>query len=467
MPAAPPASLEGGPGIEVGVHDRVGLVTAVGLGFQHILGLAGLLLFPALLGKSFGLPPHVVAYLYGITFMTSGAVVILQAAGLLRLPVVQAPFAGIFAALLVVGHQIGLGAAMGSLLVASLIWTVLSIPLRRWSVVARLSQRISNPIVSGVILLIISTQLATIVLPSYFGTPGSSRAFPWASLLCAVVALAVVVACMRSRNRFARRGAVLWGVVIGALLYTMLAPTHWGNAAHASAFEGLRWMPFGFGVNGVSVVIFIVAWFPAISETIATYGLIADWTGEPLPPHRISQGVFGELLGSTVGVLFGGLPAMAYPANVGILKVTRVASRWVTFTTGVILVALGGFGYFDALLVAIPEPALSGATTVLFGLIFAGGLEILGRVKWTQDHMVAGGLPVIVGIGLLFTPPATTAKLPGWLGLIVGQPLVVSVVLALAAVTYLGWRAKRQPPPVSASAGSRPAAEPHRTVEVG
>jgi xanthine/uracil permease len=36
-------------------------------------------------------------------------------------------------------------------------------------VVAWLSQRISNPIVSGVILLIISTQLATIVLPSYFG----------------------------------------------------------------------------------------------------------------------------------------------------------------------------------------------------------------------------------------------------------------------------------------------------------
>jgi xanthine/uracil permease len=101
---------------------------------------------------------------------------------------------------------------------------------------------------------------------------------------------------------------------------------------------------------------------------------------------------------------------------------------------------LGGFGYFDALLVAIPEPVLSGATTVLFGLIFAGGLEVLGRVKWTQDRMVAAGLPVIVGIGLLFTPATTTARLPGWLGLLVGQPLVVSVVLALACVGYLGWR---------------------------
>ncbi|HEX4789758.1 MAG TPA: solute carrier family 23 protein [Actinospica sp.] len=426
--------------IEVGINQRVGVVTAVSLGFQHILGLAGLLLFPALVGKSFGLPPHQVAYLYGITFITSGVVVILQAVGLLRLPVVQAPFAGIFAALLVVGHQIGLGAAFGSLIAASLIWTLLSVPLRHWSVVARLSARISNPIVSGVILLIISTQLATIVLPSYFGTPGASSAFPWINLLSAVFALALVVVCMRGRNKIVRRGAVLWGVIGGAAAYTLLAPSHWGSVAHASAFEGLRWMPFGFGVSGVSVVIFFIAWFPAISETIATYDLIADWTGEPLAPRRVAQGVFGELLGSTLGALFGGLPAMAYPANVGILKVTRVASRWVTFTTGLILVVLGGFGYFDTLLVAIPEPVLSGATTVLFGLIFAGGLEVLGRVRWTQDRMVAAGLPVIAGIGLLFTPATTTARLPSWLGLLVGQPLVISVVLALVCVGYLGWR---------------------------
>jgi xanthine/uracil permease len=129
---------------------------------------------------------------------------------------------------------------------------------------------------------------------------------------------------------------------------------------------------------------------------------------------------------------------MAYPANVGILKVTRVASRWVTFATGLIQVILGGFGYFDALLVAIPEPVLSGATTVLFGLIFAGGLEVLGRVRWSQDAMIAAGLPVIVGLGLLFTPAATTNALPGWLGLLVGQPLVVSVVMALGFVMYFG-----------------------------
>jgi xanthine/uracil permease len=109
---------------------------------------------------------------------------------------------------------------------------------------------------------------------------------------------------------------------------------------------------------------------------------------------------------------------------------------------------------------------LSGATTVLFGLIFAGGLEVFGRVRWNQDRMVAAGLPVIVGIGLLFTPAATIARLPGWLGLVVGQPLVVSVVLALAAVMYLGWRAKRQPPSAPDEAERGYAAKPQPTAKI-
>jgi xanthine/uracil permease len=110
--------------------------------------------------------------------------------------------------------------------------------------------------------------------------------------------------------------------------------------------------------------------------------------------------------------------------------------------------------------VAIPEPVLSGATTVLFGLIFAGGLEVLGRVRWTQDHMIAAGVPVIAGIGLLFTPAATTARLPSWLSLIVQQPLVVSVVLALAATMYLSWRSGRRAE--KADSGPAEAAAPAR-----
>ncbi|MGH3381032.1 MAG: hypothetical protein ACRDP6_40490, partial [Actinoallomurus sp.] len=95
------------PVFDVGIDERVPIPGAIGLGVQNILGMAGLLIFPALIGTAFKLPHSDIAYLYGVTFMTSGLVVILQSVLLLRLPIVQGPYAGSLAAVLAVGHAKG------------------------------------------------------------------------------------------------------------------------------------------------------------------------------------------------------------------------------------------------------------------------------------------------------------------------------------------------------------------------
>lgn len=436
-------------GLDVGVHERVGLGTAVGIGFQNILCLAGLFLFPGLLGSTFQLSPADTAYLYGITFMTSGLVVIFQAVFLLRLPIVQGPFAGVFAAVLVTGQQRGgLGTAFGSLLVACAIWCLLALPLRRFSVVGRMSRYLRLPVVSGVILIVMSTQLATIVLPGWIGRPGTPG-FPGTNVVVAVVAALVVIICMRAPSAVLRRGAVLWGVALGALLYTLLAATSWSNVLHAQLFSAPRIFPFGFGVDVLSVVIFFIVLFPAVAETVATYEIVAEWSGEPLTPQRVAQGVFGEVMGSTIGALFGGMATLAYPDNVALLRVTRVGSRYVTLTTGIILLVLGGFGFFDAALVAIPPPVLSGATAILFGLLFASGIEVLSRVRWDQGHLLAAGVPFILSIGALFTPPDVQEHLPSLVRLLIGQPLVVATVLSLVAVLVFRLYRTQQPTPAT------------------
>jgi xanthine/uracil permease len=60
--------------------------------------------FPAILGRSYSLAPHQIAYLYGMIFAICGVVTILRSALLLRLPIVQGPYAGSFASLLALGH---------------------------------------------------------------------------------------------------------------------------------------------------------------------------------------------------------------------------------------------------------------------------------------------------------------------------------------------------------------------------
>jgi xanthine/uracil permease len=178
---------------DVGIDDRVAVGSAIGLGIQNILGMAGLLIFPALLGAAFKLSPADTAYLYGITFMTSGLVVVLQSVFLLRLPIIQGPYAGTLAALLAVGHQHGgLGAAYGSMVVAGGIWCVLAIPIRRFGVVTVLSRFVRDPIVSGVIVMILATQLSNTALPNWLGTP-NSPGFPIVNLVAGFIGAVLVV----------------------------------------------------------------------------------------------------------------------------------------------------------------------------------------------------------------------------------------------------------------------------------
>lgn len=122
---------------DVGINDPLPPGQFFLLGLQNVFGMTGMFVFPGLLGRSFNLPAEQIAYLYGMTFATCGFITILQSVWLLRLPVVQGPYAGNFAALLVVGHlqRGGLGAAYGSFFVASLIWCALSVPLRGFSLV--------------------------------------------------------------------------------------------------------------------------------------------------------------------------------------------------------------------------------------------------------------------------------------------------------------------------------------------
>lgn len=416
---------------DVGIHQRMNIGELFGLGLQNILGMTGMFIFPALLGLAYHLPPADIGYLYGVTFVTSGLVTILQSIILLRLPIIQGPYAGTFAALLAVGHfSGGLGTAFGSLFVAALIWCVLTIPIKYFSLIGYVSRYLKSPLIYGMILLIIMAQLTNVALPNWLGQP-KGPAFPWINLLTGGIAVAVIIVCTIWGRGILRRGAVLWGIILGTIVYAFFVPISFSGVVTAPVFDAPRLFPFGFGVDAELVFIFFITFLPAIAESMALYEVVAEWGDEPLSSTRISQGIFGEVLGSAVGAMIGGISTLTYPDNIGMLRATRVGSRYVTLAAGLILIVLGCIVKFDMLLVTIPMPILSAAGTLLFGMIFMSGVQMLGRVRWDDRNLIVAGLPFTIAIGGLFIASTTAAKLPLVMQTILSQPLILGTILLL------------------------------------
>jgi len=410
---------------DIGINDRLPLGQALILGLQHVFGMTGMFVFPGLLGRSFNLPADRIAYLYGMTFVVCGFITVLQSVWLLRLPVVQGTYAGNFAALLAVGHMQsgGLGAAYGSFFVASLIWCLLSVPIRRLSFVGLFARFLRAPLISGIIVMLTIIQVANVALPNWIGAP-SSLGFPLVNIFSGAIAVAVLIGTTLWGGKYLRRGAILIGLATGTICYAMLRPISFRSVVGAPLLVAPQWFPFGFSVRPELVIVFLLVLIPAGMGSIAMYEMVGGWGNEKLPAERMSQGIFAVAIGSVLAGIVGGFSTIVYPDNMGMLRTTRVGSRYATLSAGLILIALGACIKFDMLLVLVPQPVVSAAATLLFGVVFMHGVQMLSKVDWDDRQYAAAGLAVLVGLGGLFVSPEVLQTMPLVAKLIVQQPVI-------------------------------------------
>jgi xanthine/uracil permease len=410
---------------DVGVNDRLPLGQLLMLGLQHVFGMTGMFVFPGLLGRSFNLPAERIAYLYGMTFIVCGLITVLQSVWLLRLPVVQGTYAGNFAALLAVGHMQsgGLGAAYGSFFVASLIWCVLSVPIRRLSFIGLFARFLRAPLISGIIVMLTIIQVANVALPNWIGAP-SSPGFPLVNIFSGAVAVAVLVGTTVWGGKYLRRGAILLGLASGTLCYAMLRTISFRSVSTAPLLVAPQWFPFGFFVRPELVIVFLLVLIPAGMGSMAMYEMVGHWGNEKLTAERMSQGIFAVAIGSVLAGIVGGFSTIVYPDNMGMLRTTRVGSRYATLSAGIILIALGGSIKFDMLLVLVPQPVVSAAATLLFGVVFMHGVQTLSKVEWDDRQLAVAGLAILVGLGGLFVSPEVLQTMPLVAKLLVQQPVI-------------------------------------------
>ncbi|MGY6125553.1 uracil-xanthine permease family protein [Paraburkholderia strydomiana] len=440
---------------DIGINGRLPLPQLAVLALQNVFGMTGMFVFPGILGRAFHLADEQIAYLYGMTFIACGIITILQSVLLLRLPIVQGPYAGSFGALLTVGHlqSGGLGTAFGSFFAASLIWCVLTVPIRGRSVAGVFAKHLRLPIISGMMVMLIVVQIASVALPTWIGST-NSPGFPVVNLLSGTVAVAGTVFAMLWGGQRMRRVAILVGLALGTLAYTLFRPVSFTAVAAAPFLVEPRIFPFGFGVRPDLVAVFLLVLIPAGMGSMALYQAVAEWGDETLSPGRMSEGLFGVALGSVVAAVWGGFSTIAYPDNIGILRATRVGSRFVTLAAGCLLIVLGGCVKFDMLLVVVPIPVISAAATLLFGIVFMHGVHILAQVEWDDRRLIVSGLAFLIGLGGLFISPEVIHAMPLMLQLVVQQP-VISGGLTLVILHSLLCSKQKAP--------NTPSAAPSRT----
>jgi xanthine/uracil permease len=420
--------------LDVAFDGKVGAAQTGVMALQNVFAIVGMFLFPAILGAGLHLPAGAVAELYGATFVVTGLGTVLQAVLGLRMPIVLGPWAATLAGLIAAGKVAGPGTAFGSFFVAAMIWVVLSIPVRNLSVVGYLGRMFRDPLLYGGVVLIAMTSLTTVTVTNWLGAPGKPGFGPasWFGGAVAMIVSFLILALVRGPLRST---AMLCGIAVGAVVYTLFSPVSFARVASAPWLFAPHLFPFGMSVSPVLVALFFLLLMTGVTNSLALYNVAAEWGGVQLRGQRMAWGIFGQSIATAVGAVLGTFSSTVYPDNLAIVRTSRIGSRWVTFWAGLVLLVGGFVAKFDAIFVSIPSNVIAAAAVVLFGVIASSGIEALTRVRWDELNFLVFGPPFLLSIGGLFITEPTLNSFPLIVRQILPQPLFTGPVLLF--VLYL------------------------------
>lgn len=407
------------------------------LGLQHVLTMFGATVsVPLLLGPVMGFDASEIAILVSSVMFASGVATLLQANIGTRLPIIQGvsfSFLGPFFAIIGVHGKASMPWIAGAIMTGA----VIEMAVGYLGLLGRL-RRFVSPIVIGPVIALIGLALFEV------GAPLAGLNWWIAGIVIGCAFWFSLV--LGPRNRLFQMFPILLAVAVGygvALLASiggLLQPgapgyVDFSPIANAPWFRTIGvadgGLIFPWGLPKFSLAFFLAILAGYLASMIESFGdyhtisLIS--TGKNPTERQINRGIGAEGVGCFVTGLVGGFASTSYTENIGLVGLTRVASRYVVNVAGVLLILLGLFAKFGAMVATIPTPVVGGLYVTLFGLIASVGLSALRKADLeSQRNLMIVGFLLFMGLSLpayfkgvpSLGLPARDVVIPGaqWLG---------------------------------------------------
>jgi OHCU decarboxylase len=409
-------------------------------GFQHVLAFyAGAVIVPILLANAIDLTPEQLAYLINADLFTCGIASLIQTIGFwkigVRLPLLQGVTFAAVSPMISIGLAEGGGvpglqAIFGAVIVAG-VFAFLVAPF-----FANLI-RLFPPVVTGTVILVIGVVLLSVAALDAGGGGSSLETDPptfgaLPNLALAGFTLLVILLLYRFFRGFVATIAVLIGLVVGTAVGALFGFADFSRVAEASLLGVTT--PFYFGpptFNIAACIALIIVMLITMVETTGDVFACADIVEKPVDKTDVARALRADGLATTIGGLLNSFPYTCFAENVGLVRLTRVKSRYVVAMAGVFMIIIGLFPKVGAIVAAIPLPVLGGAAFALFGTVAVVGIQILRRVDFHDERNV---IIVAVSLGLAIAPtvyPEIVANFPPAVQTIISSGITMGSLTAI------------------------------------
>ncbi|MCX5192444.1 purine permease [Streptomyces sp. NBC_00249] len=381
-------------------------------GFQHVLAFyAAAVIVPVLLGNALGLTRQELVHLINADLLTCGIATIIQALGVwrigARLPLVQ----GVTFTAVSPMVAIGLGAGGGTAGLLVVYGAVITAGLATFAFAPLFSRLVKYfpPVVIGTILTVIGITLIPVALQDaaggahLMGTPayGSTK-----NLAYAAGTLLLILVLVRIGKPFLSSLAVLLGLLAGTTAAWLFGDADFDAVGQAD-WVGIT-TPFHYGMPRFElfpILAMLVVMLITMVETTGDVYAIGEITRKRVDADTVARALRADGAATVLGGVLNSFPYVAFAENIGIVRMSRVMSRYVVVAAGVFMIVLGLLPKAGSLVASVPHPVLGGAAVSMFGIVAAVGIQILGKADLREERNT---LILAVSLGAALLPGTVT-----------------------------------------------------------
>ncbi len=419
---------ESGIKLMYGINDKPKLSMQILLGLQHIFAaFGGIIVVPLVIGSALGFDAATSTALMSATILAAGIATFIQAKGIGPVGSKTACIMGTdftFATpAIAVGSVAGLPGIIGATILGSLVEVVLSFFIKP-------IMKFFPPLVTGTVICLIGLTLLPV---SIDWAAGGSGAADYGSLRnIAITAFVMILTiCLNHYGKgIVSSASILIGMIAGYIICIPLGMIDFSSVTEASWVSLPRIFQHGVSFNLAYVIPFIPAYLVTTIETVGCLKAVSQVSGIKGDSKRIGSGVLADGVGSAIAGCLGTFPNTSFSQNVGVIPLTKVASRYVAIMAGILLIILGLFPKFAALINIMPQPVLGGVGIVMFGTVAAAGIQTLSRVKLTNRNLLIIATSIGLGLGVTFRPEILS-NLPQWMSMIFSSGISTGTIAAL------------------------------------
>jgi NCS2 family nucleobase:cation symporter-2 len=411
-----------------GIDDKPSLSTQILLGFQHIFAaFGGIIVVPLVISSALGFDLSTSTALMSATILSAGISTYVQSRGIgpvgARVACIMGTDFTFVAPSIAIGSIYGLPGILGGTILGALVGIFLSFVIRP-------VMKLFPPLVTGTVITLIGLTLLPVSMDWAAGGSGSPTYGNLTNISIAMIVMIITLLLNRYGKGLVSSASILIGMAVGYIICIPLGMVDFSSVNSAAFVSVPKIFSYGVNFNLKLVLPFIPAYFVTTIGTVGCLKAIGEVSKAEMNDKRIGAGVLSDGLGSMLAGFLGTFPNTCFSQNVGLIPLTKVASKYVAMMAGIILVILGFLPKFAALINIMPQPVLGGVGIVMFGTVAASGIKTLSRVELNNRNLLIIATAIGLGVGITFRPDFI-GQLPEGLKMIFSSGISTGTIAAL------------------------------------